>query len=61
MSLSLSDQQAIFRIATTKQFEAVSGEDVKRCIRNGYSTIDVARAYFERESAVWNRMVADAT
>ena len=59
MTLAQSDMHMIRRIATTTYWLMVRGEDIKRCIRNGFDTADIARAYCVRECVVWNRMVQD--
>lgn len=59
MILAQSDAHMIRRIATTTDWLMLRGEDIKRCIREGFDTADIARAYCVRESAVWNRMAAD--
>lgn len=59
MIVAQTDMHQIRRIATTTDWLMITGADIKRCIREGYDTMDIARAYCVRESTVWNRMAAD--
>ena len=49
----------VTRIAATTDWLMCRGDDIRRCMKYGFDTRDIASAYFVSEAAVWNRLVHD--
>ncbi|UYO50312.1 hypothetical protein KQX64_06980 [Rhodopseudomonas palustris] len=58
IGVAISDQ-LIRRVAEASDFRVVSGADIRRVMRRGFDSFQIARAYDVSEASVWNRLIHD--